>query len=64
MSCALDTRDAWRFVCIEVVALTPLSCKCQPHFLGGKGDESDERRYIYDFVACKVFPHDNAPHGP
>lgn len=23
MSCALETRDAWRFVCIDVIALNP-----------------------------------------
>lgn len=43
MSCAVETRDAWRFVCIAVIALSPLSCKCQLHFFGDEGDESDER---------------------
>lgn len=55
MSCALETRDAWRFVCIDVIALTPLSCQCQWDFFCG-GDESDEQHYIYDFMVCKVFP--------
>lgn len=63
MSCALETRDAWRFVCIDVIALTPLSCQCQWDFFCG-GDESDEQHYICDFMVCKVFPHDNVPHGP
>lgn len=63
MSCALETRDAWRFVCIDVIALTPLSCQCQWDFFCG-GDESDEQHYIYDFMVCKFFPHDNVPHGP
>lgn len=33
-------------------------------FFGGEGDESDEQHYIYGFMVCKVFPHDNVPHGP
>lgn len=64
MSCALETRDAWRFVCIDVIALNPSVLPMSMGFFFCGGDESDEQHYIYDFMVCKVFPHDNVPHGP